>query len=106
MKLDFPAGTVRHQKDDGTWVVAEPHHPLYSMATMVATEHWDEGERRWKSLDVAFEHCANEGAAALAEAERLRGGAAQRDDLLQPETEAHKPAMPLVFGSTEWLGLG
>lgn len=72
-KLDYPAGTVRHQRDDGAWVIAEPHHPLYSMATMVATEHWDEGERRWRRLDVAFENCANDAAATAAECERLRG---------------------------------
>ncbi len=50
MKEDHPAGTVRHQKDDGEWVVAEPHHPLYSMATMFATEYWDAKTEAWKPI--------------------------------------------------------
>lgn len=47
MKEEHPAGTVRHQKDDGEWIVAEPHHPLYSLATMFATQHWDVERRKW-----------------------------------------------------------
>jgi hypothetical protein len=50
MKEEHPSGTVRHQKDDGEWIVAEPHHPLYSVATMFATEYWDSKAEAWKPI--------------------------------------------------------
>lgn len=49
-RADYPPGTIRHQKDDGEWVVAEPHHPLYSLATMFATEYWDAKARQWEPI--------------------------------------------------------
>lgn len=45
-----PAGTVRHMKDDGTWIVCEPHHPLYSTATMFAAEVWDADLAAWRKI--------------------------------------------------------
>lgn len=47
MTEEHPAGTLRHQKDDGSWIVAEPHHPLYSLASMFATEYWDDDIKSW-----------------------------------------------------------
>lgn len=47
----FPPGTLRHQKEDGSWVVARPHDPLYSLAGMFATEYWDVLSKSWKQID-------------------------------------------------------
>lgn len=42
------AGALRYSKDDGgEWVCANPHDPLYSTVTMLATEYWDED---WKKI--------------------------------------------------------
>lgn len=50
MREAHPAGTVRHQNDDGEWIVADPRHPLYSMATMFAIEWWDSEKQEWRLI--------------------------------------------------------
>lgn len=45
-----PAGTLRYRKDDGSWVLARPNSPLYSMVSFLATEYWDEESKAWKPI--------------------------------------------------------
>ena len=37
-------------KDGGTWIVCDPHHPLYSTATLFATEVWDAELGAWRKI--------------------------------------------------------
>lgn len=50
MSEDWPPGTIRYPdtRGPGTWVVACPRDALYSLATMLATEFWQDGQ--WKPM--------------------------------------------------------
>lgn len=37
------AGAVRYKGSDGNWITVSPDQPLYSTATMVAQEYWENG---------------------------------------------------------------
>lgn len=43
-------GTLRYQDQSGTWQVTAPHSPMYSTATMLATEYWDSKTEQWKPI--------------------------------------------------------
>ena len=46
----FAAGALRYKDEDGYWRVTEPHDPMYSTATMVATEWWDSKAEEWRPI--------------------------------------------------------
>lgn len=43
-------GTLRHQNHSGEWVVTSPGNPLYSTATMAATQYWDSTTEQWREI--------------------------------------------------------
>ena len=46
----FSAGALRYKDADGHWTVTEPHHPMYSTTTMLATEWWDSKTEEWRKI--------------------------------------------------------
>lgn len=43
-------GTLRYFREDGEEVITSPGNPLYSTATMCATEYWSVEEACWKPI--------------------------------------------------------
>ena len=42
-KTDYPTGTLRARRPDGTYMIASPHDMMYSTVTMLATDYWKDG---------------------------------------------------------------
>lgn len=47
---NWPAGTLRYRRDDGSFSICSPHDALYSTVTMCATEWWDGGSNSWQPI--------------------------------------------------------
>ena len=48
-RAEHPPGSLRYLRD-GEWVVVSPHQPMYSTATMLATEWWDVRNGWWRPI--------------------------------------------------------
>ena len=46
----IPPGTLRARDEQGKWMVAKPHDPMYSTVTMIATEFWDAEAQNWRPI--------------------------------------------------------